>query len=110
MGLHPAERWARAGEGLGRHWCAFAVENVVLLVTGGLVALALLDVRTRGRFAVQAGAAGLFVGFLMLGSELALPNLIVRTLLPAWMLAMLALGWGVWPALEAGCDGLVRAW
>ncbi|NLX22763.1 MAG: hypothetical protein GXY55_14015 [Phycisphaerae bacterium] len=94
LGLHPVEHWALVGEGLGRHWFAFAVENAVMLLTGGLVALALLDVRTRGRFAVQAGAAGLFVGFLMLGSELALPNLIVRTLLPAWMLAMLALGLG----------------
>lgn len=104
-GIFPLRLWASREPWRLDAWLGFWLERAVLFGTLALLALALWDARTRRIAAGLLAASCVFVIGMTVSSHVALPNIVERTMLPAWVPIVLVLGLGA----TAGARRIHRA-
>ncbi|HOA75492.1 MAG TPA: glycosyltransferase family 39 protein [Phycisphaerae bacterium] len=92
FGLDVLRTWSLSEQTTWATWLSFAAERVVLLGSALLTALGLTDERTRRPVAAFAAALAAFLAAMYVSGLLTLPNMLDRTLLPAWTPVVLGLG------------------
>ena len=109
FGLAPVVHWVNQAA-IARQWVGFIVERLTIAALATILLLAILDRRTRGVALALALAAATFLAALAITSWLSLPNVLDRTLLPAWCPIVLLLGVAIRAALDRhraiGCAAL----
>lgn len=93
FGLRIAELWQRAHVPRP-FWTGFIFERLLMLGPAMLAIVALVDVRGRRVFGGLICAAGAYLGAMTASSLMFVPNMLVRTLLPAWAPVLVLMGLG----------------
>lgn len=83
-------------------WIAFMLERLLMVLPALLAAAGLMHRPSRRPGAALVVAAGTYLTLIEMFSLMAVPSILVRTLLPAWAPLILLLGLGAAPGMERG--------